>query len=91
MEAHTYSIAALIELYYTRQCNNGLMKMKTKYLHVVTLHGGDAVPHRKCNHRKQLRAMVAHACNPSYLGGRVVEITVEGQSEEIVHKNPSPK
>jgi hypothetical protein len=35
--------------------------------------------------------MVAHACNPSYLGGRVVEITVEGQSEEIVHKNPSPK
>jgi hypothetical protein len=34
---------------------------------------------------------VAHACNPSYSGGEIRRITVQGQFGHIVHKTLSQK
>jgi hypothetical protein len=32
------------------------------------------------------RALVAHACNPSYLGAEIRRILVQSQSRQIVHE-----
>jgi hypothetical protein len=38
-----------------------------------------------------LALLVAHTCNPSYLGGEIRRIEDDDQTKQIVLKTPSPK